>query len=338
MGKSENTSSKKIWILISAVALTVLLITTIIVGFNSDKSKFSVKNGQTIYKVKVTSTKVNDASDWEIKGTTSAPDGAKLFATYGDETNDEEYGVNAASSTSLTSWSTVHNGKFTMIVSPLFLHYEKEYKSGKNISAYLFSITGLSGKLSKYSTEPKISNDLKSAIAKNIKKTNLSLSDSQASYYNSLGKSEESSSSEDSSESTSSSSSESSSSSSSSSVSDNASDYQTGITYDQIARNPNDYKDKKMQFTGKVIQVIEDDDQTEIRLAVDGNSDNIILVDYDNNILNGSRVLEDDLVTVSGKSVGTISYKSTMGGKITIPGMSATILTDQGKASDDYGE
>lgn len=338
MGKSREMNSKKLWILISAVVLTVLLITTIIVGLNNDKSKFSVKYGQTIYKVKVTSTKVNDTSDWEIKGTTSAPDGAKLFATYGEETNDDEYGVNASSSTSLTSWPTVRNGKFTMIVNPLFLHYEKEYESGKNISAYLFAITGLNGKLSKYSIEPKISNDLKSAIAKNIKKTNLILNDSQASYYNSLGKSEESSSDEDSSESTSSSSSESSSSVSSSSATNNASDYQTGITYDQIARNPNDYKDKKMQFTGKVMQVIEDDDQTEIRLAVDGNSDNIILVDYDNDILNGSRVLEDDVVTVSGKSVGTVSYKSTMGGKITIPGMSATILTDQGKASDDYGE
>ncbi|MDI6501911.1 hypothetical protein QMA60_04205 [Leuconostoc suionicum] len=214
MGNSGGSSRKKLWISISVAVLAVLLLITIIVALNRDESKFSVKDGQTIYKVKVTSTKVNDTSDWEIKGTTSAPDGAKLFATYGDKTNDEEYGVNAASSTSLTSWSTVRNGKFTMIVSPLFLHYEKEYKSGKNISAYLFAITGLSGKLSEYSTEPKISNDLKSAIAKNIKKTNLSISDSQASYYNSLGKSEKSSSSEDSDESTSSSSSESSSSSS----------------------------------------------------------------------------------------------------------------------------
>lgn len=338
MGNNGEASRKKLWISISVAVLAVLLLITIIVGLNKDKSKISIDGGQTIYKVEVTSTKINDTSDWEIKGKTSAPDGAKLFATYGDETNDEEYGVNAASSTSLTSWSTVRNGKFTMIVSPLYLHYEKEYKSGKNISAYLFAVTGLSGKLSNYSTNPKISNALKSAIAKNVQKTNLNISSSQASYYNSLGTSDDESSSENESSESSASSSESSSSASSSSVSDNASDYQTGITYDQIARNPNDYKDKKMQFTGKVMQVIEDDDQTEIRLAVDGNSDNIILVDYDNDILNGSRVLEDDVVTVSGKSVGTVSYKSTMGGKITIPGMSATILTDQGKASDDYGE
>lgn len=113
--------------------------------------------------------------------------------------------------------------------------------------------------------------------------------------------------------------------------------YNTGITYDQIARSPEDYKGKKMQFTGRVIQVMEDDDETEIRLAVDGNSDNIILVGFNPDILSGSRVLEDDLVTISGESVGTISYKSTMAGKITVPAIAANIINDQGKASDDYG-
>lgn len=338
MEKSEGAGRKKLWILVAVATLAVLLIIAVVVAFNKDKSKTTTKSGEAIYNVKVTSTKVNDMSDWEIKGTTSAPDGAKLFATYGDEPNSEEYGINAASSTSLTSWATVRNGKFTMFVNPLILHYEKEYKSGKSMNAYLFAVTGLNGKLSNYNIEPKISKALKSAIAKNIKKTKLNISSSQASYYNSLATSDDESSSDNEPSESSASLSESSSSASSSSVSDNASDYQTGITYDQIARNPNDYKDKKVQFTGKVIQVIEDDDQTEIRIAVDGNSDNVILVDYDNDILSGSRVLENDVVTVSGKSVGTVSYKSTMGGKITIPGISATILTDQGKASDDYGE
>lgn len=125
--------------------------------------------------------------------------------------------------------------------------------------------------------------------------------------------------------------------SSSEAVDKDPNSYKTGITYDQVARTPDDYEGKKMQFTGRVIQVIEDKSETQIRLAVDGNSDNIILVGFDPDILNGSRVLEDDLVTVSGTSVGTVSYKSTMGGKITIPAMAAKILNDQGKASDDYG-
>lgn len=127
-------------------------------------------------------------------------------------------------------------------------------------------------------------------------------------------------------------------SSNSSSEDSNPDSYKTGITYDQIARSPNDYKGKQMQFTGKVIQVIEDDGAVQIRLAVEGNSDNIILVNIDNSLLNGSRVLEDDLVTASGISKGTVSYESTLGGKITVPSMEAKIINDQGKASDDYGE
>lgn len=125
--------------------------------------------------------------------------------------------------------------------------------------------------------------------------------------------------------------------SSSEAVDKDPNSYKTGITYEQVARTPDDYEGKKVQFTGKVIQVIEDPSETQIRLAVDGNSDNIILVGFDPDILNGSRVLEDDLVTVSGTSVGTASYKSTMSGKITIPAMAAKIINDQGKASDDYG-
>lgn len=113
--------------------------------------------------------------------------------------------------------------------------------------------------------------------------------------------------------------------------------YKTGVTFDQIARTPDDYEGKKIEFTGKVLQVTEDDDYTEIRLAVDGDYDNVILVDVDPDIMNGSRILEDDLVTVSGVSDGTTTYESTSGANITVPAMTAKIINDQGKASDDYG-
>ncbi len=33
--------------------------------------------------------------------------------------------------------------------------------------------------------------------------------------------------------------------------------YETGITYDNIARTPDEYTGKKVKFTGKVIQLIE---------------------------------------------------------------------------------
>jgi hypothetical protein len=96
--------------------------------------------------------------------------------------------------------------------------------------------------------------------------------------------------------------------------------YDTGITYDQLARTPDDYIAEKVKFYGEVIQVIEGGDETEIRLAIDGDYDRIILCGYDPSIVS-SRVLEDDYITVYGISVGLISYESTMGGVITIPGV-----------------
>ncbi|MGX7042915.1 hypothetical protein [Leuconostoc holzapfelii] len=177
------------------------------------------------------------------------------------------------------------------------------------------------------------------AIASNIgKSSDDSSTSSQSKSSSSEEDSDSSSSSEDDSNSEDSSSSETSSSSSSSDASsDDPNTYKTGITYDQVARTPNDFKGKKIQFTGKVLQVMEDGDSVQLRLAVDGNYDDVILVNIDNDLLHGSRILEDDLVTASGESIGTVSYDSIMSGKITIPAMDAKIINDQGKASDDYG-
>jgi hypothetical protein len=96
--------------------------------------------------------------------------------------------------------------------------------------------------------------------------------------------------------------------------------YETGITYDQLARTPDKYKDKKVKFSGKVVQVMEGDDSIQIRLAVKGDYDKIIYGEYLKSIVS-SRILEDDQITIYGTSVGTISYESTMGGTITIPGV-----------------
>ncbi|MDM7525468.1 transcriptional regulator [Lacticaseibacillus paracasei] len=118
----------------------------------------------------------------------------------------------------------------------------------------------------------------------------------------------------------------------------NAADYNTGVTYDQLARTPDDYKYKKVSFTGKVIQVIDGDDETDLRVAVDGNYDNVIFIGYDPDIMNGSRVLEEDKITFYGESKGTTSYKSTGSGNITIPAVAVVKIEDAGKAPDDYGD
>lgn len=94
--------------------------------------------------------------------------------------------------------------------------------------------------------------------------------------------------------------------------------YNSGITYDQLARTPDDYKGNKVTFTGKVIQVIEGNGETDLRVAVGGDYDRVILVAYDPKITS-TRVLENDSVTIKGKSNGLYTYDSTIGGKITVP-------------------
>jgi hypothetical protein len=96
--------------------------------------------------------------------------------------------------------------------------------------------------------------------------------------------------------------------------------YETGITYDQLARTPDSYQDDKVKFSGKVLQVMEDDDSStvNIRLAVGGDYDNVLLGVYSSYTVS-KRVLEDDYITVYGTSNGLTTYESTMGGDITIP-------------------
>ncbi|PID05890.1 MULTISPECIES: toxin regulator [unclassified Sporosarcina] len=96
--------------------------------------------------------------------------------------------------------------------------------------------------------------------------------------------------------------------------------YNTGITYNQLARTPDEFLLEKVKFRGKVIQVIEDDGETQIRLAINDNYDTIVLAIFDSSIVS-SRVLEDDWITIYGISKGLITYESTMGGSISIPGI-----------------
>ncbi|MDN6572405.1 MAG: hypothetical protein L0L22_15595, partial [Staphylococcus equorum] len=67
-------------------------------------------------------------------------------------------------------------------------------------------------------------------------------------------------------------------------------DYDTGITYDDLARNPDDNKFENVTLSGTIIQVLEGASSSQYRLAVDDNYDNIVLIDIPEKLLD-SRVL-----------------------------------------------
>lgn len=98
--------------------------------------------------------------------------------------------------------------------------------------------------------------------------------------------------------------------------------YETGITYDNLARTPDNYVGKKVKFRGKVVQVMEGTDSTQIRLAVNSDYDTILYCTVPKAKTANLRILEDDIITIFGVSQGLLTYTSTLGGQITIPSVS----------------
>lgn len=97
--------------------------------------------------------------------------------------------------------------------------------------------------------------------------------------------------------------------------------YETGITYKDIARNPDDYKGKKVKFTGYVKQILEGYIYNDMRMSTSGKYDDIIYATYNSSLVEG-RLLEDDHITICGTVSGLKSYTSVLGSTITLPKIS----------------
>lgn len=97
-------------------------------------------------------------------------------------------------------------------------------------------------------------------------------------------------------------------------------DYNPEITYDYLARYPDEYFFVPVTFEGKIIQVIHGDDSTQYRMAANGDYDQIFFLEIPNSSLD-ERVLEDDYVRFYGNSMGDIKYETVLGSSRTIPGV-----------------
>lgn len=97
--------------------------------------------------------------------------------------------------------------------------------------------------------------------------------------------------------------------------------YETGITYDQLSRTPDDFKWELVKYSGKVVQVMEGDYAISIRLAINDNSETVIYGYYQSDIVS-KRILEGDHITVYGRFEGIETYESITGKPISIPKIS----------------
>jgi hypothetical protein len=95
------------------------------------------------------------------------------------------------------------------------------------------------------------------------------------------------------------------------------------VSYDSLARNTESHVGETVYFTGEVVQVIEDtwSDRVDLRVSVpDGD---VLYVHYSGR----PRVLEGDTIDLYAKVDGRVTYETVLGAKITIPEVTALVLT-----------
>jgi len=98
----------------------------------------------------------------------------------------------------------------------------------------------------------------------------------------------------------------------------------TNIPYDELFRNSEDYKGQYVRYTGKVIQVLGEPGEWNLRVNItkeasgsyDFWDDTVFVYSYSQ-----ERVIDDDIIEFTALVNGTITYKSVMGGDITVPSL-----------------
>ncbi|MEI6580229.1 MAG: zinc ribbon domain-containing protein [Eubacteriales bacterium] len=102
------------------------------------------------------------------------------------------------------------------------------------------------------------------------------------------------------------------------------------VTYDQLARYPDLYKNTNVKIKGQVIQVITGGDTTGYRVNVTdegyGLWDDTILMSF-NLSEDSPQILEEDIITIYGVYQGTTTYTTIFGAKETVPSMLAEYIS-----------
>ena len=92
----------------------------------------------------------------------------------------------------------------------------------------------------------------------------------------------------------------------------------TDVTYDNLMRTPDDYFGEIVQYSGTVLQTITGDGIVQQRVALYDDYDKIVLIEYAED-LPEVRLLDDDYITFTGMSFGTVTYETVLGAKLEIP-------------------
>lgn len=100
------------------------------------------------------------------------------------------------------------------------------------------------------------------------------------------------------------------------------------VSYDSLARYPDDYYGQKIKIKGKVLQVIRGLDCMQYRVAMNDDYKTVVLVQWDNEYMKrfkekfsnqDGNILEDDYVVVAGTYFGMTEYTTVLGSTKQIP-------------------
>ena len=95
-------------------------------------------------------------------------------------------------------------------------------------------------------------------------------------------------------------------------------------TFEQMARNPENFKGTNVKITGEVIQALYGSEGVDLRVNITKQgsyttyyTDTIYVVYYPED--GEDKILEDDIITIYGTSQGDYTYTSTLGTPVTLP-------------------
>ena len=95
-------------------------------------------------------------------------------------------------------------------------------------------------------------------------------------------------------------------------------DWRTDVTWDNLARNYEDYVLEYIEIEGEVQTVQSDSDTVYIQLMMNGDVNHPVIVEAEQEYLE-SRILEGDWLTVQGNVLGLTDYQTVLGKTITAP-------------------
>ena len=95
-------------------------------------------------------------------------------------------------------------------------------------------------------------------------------------------------------------------------------DWRTDVTWDNLARNYEDYASEYVQIEGEAQTVQSDSDMVYIQLMMNGDVDQPVIVEAEQEYLE-SRILEGDWLTVQGYVLTLTDYQTVLGKTVTAP-------------------